>query len=244
MSRARRVLPELLDELPPADPRARRSRRDLQRVHYAMGTVSILRRMLAKLRLAMPPRRIIEIGAGDGTLTLRLLRTLHGDWAGGDLTLLDRHDIVAPETREAFKQLGWRVTTRCAEVLGWAQAPSTECYDLCVATLFLHHFNHSSLGVLLQAIADRTNALVACEPRRHWAGWLGSRLVGFIGANGVTRSDAVASVAAGFADLELTKAWPDADGAWAVEEYLGRPFSHCFVATRAAGRERGSGHGQ
>jgi predicted O-methyltransferase YrrM len=118
MSRARCVLPELLDELPPAAPRARRSRRDLQRVHYAMGTVSILRRTLARLPLATPPRRIIEIGAGDATLTLRLLSTLHSHWTGGDLTLLDRHDIVAAETREVFQKLGWRVTVTRAEVLG------------------------------------------------------------------------------------------------------------------------------
>jgi hypothetical protein len=140
-----------------------------------MGTVSILRRTLARLRLAPPPRRIIEIGAGDGTLTLRPLSTLHSHWTGGDLTLLDRQDIVAAETREAFQQLGWRVTVMRGEVLGWAQAPSTERYDLCMATQFLHHFDHSSLGVLLQAIADRTNAFVACEPRGDWAARLAGK---------------------------------------------------------------------
>jgi len=239
---ARCVLPELLDELAPNDPRARRSRRDLRRVHYAMGTLSILQRTLARLQLAAPPRRLLELGAGDGTLLLRLARALHPRWTGIELTLLDRHDIVAPETREAYRQLGWRVTVERTEVLAWAQEPSTQRYDLCVATLFLHHFDDSSLGVLLPAVAARTNAFVACEPRRDWAARLGSRLVGVIGGNDVTRADAVTSVAAGFANLELTTAWPRADGAWVVDEFPARPFTHCFVAVRAEARKLGSAH--
>jgi hypothetical protein len=229
---ARCVLPELLDELAPDDPRARRSRRDLQRVHYAMATLSILRRALARLELAAPPRRILELGAGDGTLLLRLARALRPRWTDVELTLLDRHDIVALETREAYRQLGWRVTVARAEVLAWAQEPITQRYDLSVATLFLHHFNDAALGVLLPAVAARTNAFIACEPRRDWFARLGSRLVGVIGGNAVTREDAVTSVAAGFANLELTTVWPRAHGAWVVAEFPARPFTHCFLAAR------------
>jgi len=207
-----------------------------------MGTVSILKRTLRRLRLVPPPRRILELGAGDGTVLLRLVRALRSQWTGGELTLLDRHDIVAPETREAYRQLGWSLTVARAEALEWARASSTEHYDLCIATLFLHHFDASSLGRLLRAIAARTNGFVACEPRRDWAGWLGSRLVGLLGANDVTREDAVTSVAAGFENQELTQAWPEAGAAWITEEFPARPFSHCFVATRAAKRELGSGH--
>jgi hypothetical protein len=230
---ARLVLPELLDELPPEDPRARRARRDLQRVHYAMGTLSIVRRAVAQLHLAAAPRRIIELGAGDGTLMLRFARALNPRWNGVELTLLDRHDIVGSETREGYRQLGWRLTVVRADVLAWAIEPSTQRYDLCVATLFLHHFDEASLGVLMPAVADRTDAIIACEPRRDGFARLGSRLIGALGASKVTRADAVASVAAGFANAELTNACSRAAGTWMIDEFPARPFSHCFIAARS-----------
>ncbi len=45
----RKLEPELLDELPPDEPRAIRSRLDLQRVHRVMRSLAILRRLVARL---------------------------------------------------------------------------------------------------------------------------------------------------------------------------------------------------
>src|SRR5271155_3624760 len=67
----RRVCPEALDDLDPSDPRAVRARGDLQRVHRAMGSLTILRNLIARLRLAATPKAILELGAGGGTLLLR-----------------------------------------------------------------------------------------------------------------------------------------------------------------------------
>src|SRR5215469_15410630 len=83
-SPVRVVHAEELDSLPPDDPRARRSRVDLQRVHRAMRTLSILAQGIARLGLPVPPRRILELGAGDGTLLARLLRALRAKWGGGE----------------------------------------------------------------------------------------------------------------------------------------------------------------
>ena len=234
----RRVLPETLDELAPQDPRARRSRRDLQRVHVAMATLSILRRAIDRLQLAAPPRRILELGAGDGTLLLRLARAMGRHWNDLELTLLDRHDIVAAQTREAYLRFGWRVRVLRADVLAWARdsgspQPDLPHYDLCVATLFLHHFDDAPLAMLLSAVAASADAFVACEPRRDLVAQLGSHLVGVIGGNEVTREDAVTSVAAGFTQQELTTLWPTAHGPWRTSEYPARPFTHCFVAAHA-----------
>ncbi len=90
----RRVEPEELDGLAADDPRGRRSRRDLRRVHVAMRSVSNLRRAVAALQLAAQPRRILELGAGDGTLLLRFARAQRPRWTGVELTLLDRVDLV------------------------------------------------------------------------------------------------------------------------------------------------------
>ena len=228
---ARRVLPELLDDLSPDDPRAHRSRRDLRRVHYAMATLSILRGALSRLRLPVRSIRVLELGAGDGTLLLRLARALSHRWPHLELTLLDRQDVVTAQTLEAYRQLGWDVRVERAEVLAWTQQRLTTQYDLCLATLFLHHFEGRPLRDLLSAIASRTDAFVACEPRRSLLSRVGSRLIGVVGANDVTRSDAITSVAAGFAGRELSDLWPG-EGEWVMEEYPAYPFSHCFIAGR------------
>lgn len=231
----RLVLPEILDELPPDDPRAQRSRRDLRRIHRVMRSASILRRAFGR----MPsPRRIIELGAGDGTLLLRLARRLDPPWKAVELTLLDRHDLLAAPTRAAYGRLGWKVEVLVADVFDWARAaPSAPAdrHDLCVANLFLHHFRDAELKLLLAGVAARADAFVACEPRRDALALLAGRSTVLIGANAVTRSDAVTSVAAGFRDRELTEAWCGTPGAWRLEEFRALPFTHCFVAQRARG---------
>jgi hypothetical protein len=228
------VLPELLDDLTPTDPRAARSRRDLQRVHRAMGTVSILRGAIAGLRLTAQPMHILELGAGDGTVLLRLARALQPRWLDVRLTLLDRYDLLSRETREAYRQLGWQLVVLRADALSWARERPSQHYDLSVATLFLHHFDTEALGLLIPAIASCSDAFVACEPRRDLAARMGSRLVGLLGANEVTRADAVTSVAAGFVGDELTSVWPRAAGDWRIEESPAAPFTHRFMAVRVS----------
>jgi hypothetical protein len=139
--------------------------------------------------------------------------------------------------------LGWRVTVERADALAWAAEPHSEHYDLCFANLFLHHFDTGQLATLLRGAAAATDALVACEPERSSLARLGSRLIVFLGANDVTREDAVKSVAAGFAGQELSAACASAAGNWIVEEFPARPFTHCFTAVRASARPVGAEHG-
>jgi hypothetical protein len=99
--------------------------------------------------------------------------------------------------------------------------------------LFLHHFEGSQLDHLLAGVAARTDRFFACEPKRAWLPLAGSHLVGAIGANAVTREDAVLSVHAGFRDQEISALWPLAGGAWRTREFDAGMFSHCFSAQRA-----------
>jgi len=233
----RRVEPELLDELAPDDARAQRSRRDLQRVHRAMGSLSQLKRAIARLMLGTPPETVVELGAGDGTLLLRLARALDPPWRAVDLTLIDRHDIVSPATLRDYRSMGWHVTVRCEDALDWAAQRDAPPADLCISSLFLHHFDETQLRRLLTGIECRSKAFIACEPRRNTVAHVGSRLIGVLGANAVTRNDAVKSVAAGFAGREITAVWPDSADIWWVDEYYAKPFSHCFLAARLTARE-------
>jgi hypothetical protein len=50
-----------------------------------------------------------------------------------------------------------------------------------------------------------------------------------LGANDVTRHDAVASVRAGFRERELSALWPQ-DRAWTLRECGVFPFTHAFRA--------------
>ena len=110
MTLPRRVTEERLDHLAPDDPAAMRSRRDLVRVHRAMGTRAIVARGWQALMLPRSgdvPLKILEIGAGDGTLLLGVARTLARHWPPVQLTLLDRQDIVSAATLQAYADLGW-----------------------------------------------------------------------------------------------------------------------------------------
>jgi len=219
--------------LPPDDPRARRSRVDLQRVHRAMRSLSILKRAIARLDIHVPPRRILELGAGDGTLLLRLLRAQRARWPGGDLILLDQHDLVSEATRAHFVALGWSVQVLRVDAMEWARSVHRDHYDLCLTMLFLHHFQTPALTELLAGVASSTDAFIACEPRRNALGRLGSRLLFLLGVNDLTREDGMLSVAAGFAASELSALWPQSSEAWRIEEYFAPPFTHCFAVRRS-----------
>jgi hypothetical protein len=232
MPLARTVLPETLDALPEDAPDAVRSRRDLRRVNRVMRARGVLLRTIDEALAGRPaPRRIVELGAGDGSLMLALARRLAPRWPGVRVSLLDRQRVVSPETLAAFGRLGWRAEPLQVDALRWAAEHGGEREDLALANLFVHHFDAAELRALLAGIAARCDAFVACEPRRGALPLAASRLIGLLGVNAVTRHDAVLSVRAGFRDRELSRAWPEAAG-WRLRERAALPFSHCFAATR------------
>lgn len=242
MALARSVVPELLDSLPVDDPSAMRSRQDLKRVHWAMGTRSILLRALRDFRIERQdrPLRILELGAGDGSLMLSVARALEPSWAPVELTLLDRQALLDPATVAAYARLGWVVNAQVTDIHDWSRTTIHASYsavpsarwDLIVVSLFLHHFEGEPLATLLSAVALDAERFLACEPRRSRLTLLASQLIGALGVNAVTRADAVASVRAGFNGAEITDLWPAPSTAWEAREYAAGRFSQCFVAAR------------
>ena len=239
---ARVVSAETLDHLAPDHPAAIRSRRDLVRVHQAMGTRTIICRAWQRLMSTArsgTPLRILELGAGDGRLLLGVARSLANRWPPVQLSLLDRQNIVTPSTLAGFEELGWSATVQVADALDWAVHPRDEAmgtsaaqWDLITTALFLHHFSVAELDLLLGAVASCSDRFFACEPQRSWLGLAGSHLVWALGANAVTREDAVLSVHAGFQGSEISARWPKAAGPWQVRECAAGLFSHCFSAQR------------
>lgn len=243
MTMSRVVAVETLDGLAGDNPAAIRSRRDLRRIHLVMGTRAILLRALhdstATLRKATP-LRVLELGAGDGTLMLGVARALAPTGQLVELTLLDRQLLTDQKTIKCYAQAGWTTIEKVVDVFDWIAQTNDNLqmdnkiakWDLIIVNLFLHHFEDTQLSTLLSSIASRTNRLFACEPRRSRLALVGSHLVWAIGANHITREDAVLSVHAGFCRNELTKLWPSHSVEWNVNEYSAGLFCHCFFAKR------------
>jgi len=231
---------ETLDGLEADDPAAMRSRRDLQRVHRVMGTRGIVLRALTdmlRFRSTTRPLRILELGAGDGSLMLRVAEARSPAWSKVDITLLDRQPLLAQATIDRYAQCSWTARQQVMDVMDWAaedsaSASKRERWDVIVANLFLHHFEGAQLRALMNMMAERCNRVFACEPRRSRFALSGSHLIGVLGANAVTREDAVLSVHAGFCDHELTRVWPQDGDSWRTQEYSAGFFSHCFRAER------------
>jgi hypothetical protein len=230
-SPGRVVEPELLDVLPPRDPRALRSRRDLRLLNFAMGHRALMAgALLEQLRGSNPPR-IVELGAGDGHFLLNVARRLRSQWPKAEATLVDRLDSFDPAIRERFNSLGWGVRTEIMTVSEWLQQSRPGTADAIICNLFLHQFQNEELAEMLRLAARSADVLIALEPRRSWLPRITGRLLWMIGCGPVTRHDADISIRAGFYDRELSAIWPDADN-WTLTERPAGLFSHLFIAQR------------
>ena len=241
----RLVQRELLDDLPPTDPLAIRSRRDLRRLNAWMGNGGIVAKALQTNRPGRAPERLAELGGGDGSLMVNVLRRMRRSWdtlknctgaraQGRQLVIVDRHNAVKLETRAELANLGWQVEVIAVDVFDWFEEARGPMPGIMVTNLFLHHFEAEDLIKLLAAIAAEASVFVALEPRRSALASLFSRCVGLIGCGPVTRYDAPVSVRAGFTGCELSQLWPK-DNGWCIEERAAGLFGHLFVAKRDRG---------
>jgi hypothetical protein len=234
MKTPRIVEAEWLDELAADDPRALRSRADLRVVNAWMGQAGIMAGALLRHWGRVAPAKLIDLGAGDGTFTLRVAQRLAPHWRNVTAILLDRQNLVTEVTLRGFSALHWRAEGVAADVFDFLSRKSSDA-DVVTANLFLHHFRQDRLAELLVEISRSAPLLVACEPRRDRFALWGSRVVWVIGCSAVTRHDAVASVRAGFRANELSALWPGRRD-WDLDEYRAWPFAHCFAARRRNGK--------
>ena len=223
------VQSELLDTLPPDDPRAVRSRRDLRRVNGWMRNHVIMAEALQTGLNRCAPGQITDLGAGDGNFLFRVARKLSPVWPNVVATLVDFQKNVPSETLVAFAALGWRAEIVVADVFQCPQ--TTGANEVVIANLFLHHFQNASLAKLLHLISQRATLFVAVEPSRSRWPLFCSRLLWIIGCNDVTRHDAALSVRGGFFDQELSLLWPDKQN-WHLVEHPAGAFSHLFIAQK------------
>lgn len=192
----RQVLPEILDSLPPEDPEAIRSRRDLRLVNSFMGNYRWIARTLRRGRARdQAPREWVEIGAGDGHLA-------HLFKGGRKPGLTVRGVDLAPRPDTWPDDWKWSQGDLFEELIETEQDPE----DLgLIANLFLHHFEAEALAKLGGIINRRCRFLVISEPARHrFFSLMGYSFHPFV--NHVTRHDMQVSIGAGFRNGELPRA--------------------------------------
>src|SRR4030095_6860446 len=102
----RQVEPELLDELAADDPRAVRSRQDLRRINTWMGNARIMAKILRSTSQGTTSRKLVELGAGDGTFLLQVAQLLDAEWHGTQAVLIDFKGIVSSATLRNFEKVG------------------------------------------------------------------------------------------------------------------------------------------
>jgi len=219
------VKPEILDTLPPDDPGALRSRRDLRRVNSWMQNHKTMARALAE-NLPGAPRQITDLGAGDGNFLLQVAQASR--LRGLNATLLDLQKNVPAQTLAEFSKCGWRAEAVVANVFDWPQMET----EVVVANLFLHHFEDGELRELFRTISARAKSFIAIEPHRFHFPFPCAQILRLIGCNKITRHDAEASIAAGFVRKEISALWPDKT-VWRLTERRAGLFRHLFVAKKA-----------
>lgn len=211
MAIIRVVRPELLDELPPGDPEARRSRADLRLINFLMGNTAWVARQIG--RFSEPARRgVAELGAGEGDL----LRVLRQRFTESEFTGYDR--VPRPSTLPV--QIGWRQGDL------FEKLPSEG--GIALGVMIAHHFSSEQLAALGRRLAG-FEVICFCEPSRsrlsHALGWLLRPAVGR-----VTRHDLHVSVDAGFRRGELARLLGVEN--WRIEESVDLRGSLRFVAHR------------
>ncbi|MEI8293987.1 MAG: class I SAM-dependent methyltransferase [bacterium] len=208
------IIPEILDSLNPADPRARRSRRDLRWIDLCLGNS---RWILSQLKKQSPASsRIVEIGAGEGGLC----QSIQAAFPPAKLTGLD----LVPRPTSLPEEIEW-VSGDFFQTL-----PETDA-DTCVGSLILHHFGEGALRDLGHRFQS-FRRLLFCEPLRSRRPLLLSRVASvFMGE--VTRHDMPTSIRAGFRPGELQALLGLDSKKWLVHESISQTMTLRFAAAKA-----------
>lgn len=225
------VLPELLDVLPPQEPAALRSRRDLRRVNAWMRHPQIMAHTLQAHTPGRDAQHLVELGAGDGHFLLSVAERVNGRWPDTQAVLVDQLQVLDPRTCEEFRPFGWHARAEIAEAAEWLRQTRPQTAQVIISNLFFHQFQSEPLAEMLRLAAGSSRLVIALEPRRSWLSRFFGRLLWAIGCGPVTRHDAQISIRAGFVGSELSALWPDKPN-WRLTEQPAGLFSHLFIARR------------
>lgn len=190
----RLVIEEILDSLPPDDPRAVQSRRDLRRINVLMGNYRWISDQLRTDPFSTVTKWT-EIGAGSGDLAGRI------EGQSGGSFEVEGVDF-APRPRGWPERWDWHRGDLFAYLEEEREGATPGGL---IANLFLHHFEDKDLRRLGAFVNGRCRSLLVSEPARYGVfRTLAFALFPFV--NEVTRHDMQVSIAAGFRPGEVAQA--------------------------------------
>ena len=162
---ARRPSRELLDDPELPEPQMRQSLEDIDLVHRRWGAARALVRHLApRVRALRRPARILDVGAGSGTVAGRLSAVL---------------SAPGPPVRVMALDLQWRHLAAGRRMCRGASPPAVgadafrlpfreSAFDFAVSTLFLHHFSPDQNRTLLREfLRVARHGFAVLDLRRH-----------------------------------------------------------------------------
>jgi hypothetical protein len=209
----RLLVPELLDSMDAADPRAIRSRLDLRFINAFLGNERWIRSMLQEHSVEI--RSLQELGAGRG----HLLKRLHSILPEAIVTGLD----LSARPEGLPSGIHW-IRGNFLETLTDGKA------DACIGNLILHHFDSEALQTLGGKLQE-FRLLLFSEPLRKTLPMRLARMVLPL-AGEVTRHDMTASIRAGFLKGELPSLLGLDPARWNVKEYESGRGSLRLIASR------------
>ncbi|MBT5925319.1 MAG: hypothetical protein HOH33_01735 [Verrucomicrobia bacterium] len=229
----RQVQPEILDNLPPDDPGAVRSRKDLRLINVLMNHTRLLRRAIHPQIHRGNALRVFETGAGDGSLAGKIWK----DWGavpkGSRIDFVDKAGCLSPEVKAPLELLGWEIREYACDVFEWVKDAPKD-YDIGYSSLFLHHFEDEDLRRLLRGLSRLAPRFICAEPRRDRWGLMGATGLRLLGCNEITLNDSKISVRAGFHGQELSSIWNSMiESGWQISERRAGLFTHFFSAIRS-----------
>ena len=160
----RRPSRELLDDPSLPGDEMRRSLEDIDLVHRRWGAARALVRHLApRVRDLGRPARILDVGAGSGTVSTRLVQDLAERRARARVVSLD----IQWRHLAAGRSLG-RAWTPAVGADAFRLPFPNGAFDFAISTLFLHHFSpHENRAVLSEFLRVASQGFAVLDLRRH-----------------------------------------------------------------------------
>jgi hypothetical protein len=177
----RKLTPEILDQLPPDDPGARRSRNDLLRINRFMGNEIWIMR-----NLDPNTSSISELGAGDGSL-LSKIHAKHHELA------VHAYDL-APKPQRISESIQWHQGD-------FLESRLVRTGGTLIANLILHHFTDAQLIELGEKFKEFDRIIINEPLRARLPAFLGKLATPFV--HPITRHDMRVSIEAGFVTGEI-----------------------------------------